>query len=266
MYFFLLVYFLVLSTSTQQHVEYDSDTSPYARNDLNQFQQYLSLTSFMDEKRMFDIWTDCQNKLSQSYARNWRCIEAQISSISKLNGTFHWNRHAVESGGKVTRPLVPDCEYSVKETYHIDSNAAFTFQIYQHNCGFEDSNALGGSSFQVVAHSGHSVAYCKVLDLFNNSYNVLCPNVECEARKILSKNPKSALRLSKDPYHVKTCLNISIIVDYEHFDAFSETKSSHPPMRHLITNFTRFCKPNNSSCHHSEHFWMHNYEIGRAHV
>ena len=238
------------------------DTSLYEKNDLEQLYHYLSLTSGMDEKSMFDIWTDCQNKLSQSYSRNWRCIQTQVDRTAKMNGTFTWSRHRV-SMGKDNKILVPDCTYNVSETYHLDNNFAFTFQIHQYNCGMKTTNpnTLGGSSFQITAHSGHSVAYCKVLDLFNNTYNVLCPNVECEARKILSKNYKSALRLSKDPYHSRTCLNITIILDYEHFDAFSETKSSEPPMRHMLTNFTRFCKPNNSTCHYSQshHFWMHNY-------
>ena len=259
MYFFWLVFYLLLIKSVQQHVDFSLDDSSYENNDLNQFKRYVSLTNFLNEKSMFDLWTDCQNKLSQSYARNWRCIDAQTSSIAKMNGTFTWNRHTIDEGGKGAKLLVPDCAYNVTETYHLDNNAAFTFQIHQYNCEFQNLNALGGSSFQVIAHSGHSIAYCKVLDLFNNSYYVKCPNVECEARKILSRNPKSAYRLSKDPYHARTCLNITIILDYEHFDAFSETKSSEPPMRHFLTNFTRFCKPNNSSCHHTEHFWMHNY-------
>ena len=114
MYFLIFLCFLVLlseSIQLQQQVNPGLDISLYDKNDLNQFQRYVSLTRFLNEKSMLDIWTECQNKLSQNYGKNWRCLDAQSDTISKMNGTFTWDRHTI-NGGKdsSTKLLVPDCQ------------------------------------------------------------------------------------------------------------------------------------------------------------
>ena len=222
-------------------------------NDLEQLQRYLSLT-YLNENELFHDWTDCQNLLSRSYARNWKCAPAVSEKISDMNGTFFkWNRR---SGGD-HKPLLPDCQYEVSATHTYTSQGAFRFLIHQHECGF--SQVLGGSSFQVISHLGHSQTHCAVHDFFNGTYGVSCPNVECEARRVLSRNNQTASKLARESPLI--CLNATVILDYEHFDAFSETKSSEPPMRLIISNVTSFCSPydSNAGCPVKDHFWMHNY-------
>ena len=219
-------------------------------NDYNQLKKYIGLTN-LDEKALFDEWTNCQNLLSQNYGRNWRCVPHQSERIAEMPGTFKWPRQ-VTSDSK----LSIDCEYTISDKNIIgDSN--FRFYIEQKNCKFNSS--IGGSSFQISGVSKRAVSPCSIQDHFNGTYEIICLNVECQARKILSQNHHTAFKIAGDSS--QSCLNLTVILDYEHFDAFSETKSSEPPLRHIITNSSYTCKTTQeyANCPVEENFWVHNY-------
>ena len=59
----------------------------YERNDLEQLYHYLSLTSGMDEKNMFDIWTSVRTSFL-SPIPGTEMLQTQVDRIAKMNGTF----------------------------------------------------------------------------------------------------------------------------------------------------------------------------------
>jgi hypothetical protein len=178
----------------------------------------------------------------------------------EMKGIFTWPRKYNTSAD---HRLIPDCSYNI--TRKVDSSKdfeTFRFLITQSNCGFP--TVPGGSSFHISGNSAHAVSFCSVTDHFDNTYEVSCPNVECEARRLIAlESAASAKQIASEP--PSTCLNLTVILDYEHFDAFSETKSNDSPMRHLLFDNYPAClqvdAARNSSitCEHREHFWLHNF-------
>jgi hypothetical protein len=77
---------------------------------------------------------------------------------------------------------------------------------------FNDTLPKGGSSFEVLAWNEHHQIACNVYDLFNSTYSVTC-----------------------DTLHYKSIFyNISIILDYEHYDAYSDIYGTFMPMNKVI--------------------------------
>lgn len=106
-----------------------------------------------------------------------------------------------------------DCLYDFDETstvtnYVVEKITKVTFSIVQYNCSSQFNRSLGGSSIDVKAEFGAYTTICAVHDLFTNHYTVTCSLPAYYANES------------------KLCINITAILDYEHFDAFSDTSES----------------------------------------
>ena len=211
------------------------------RNELSQFQRYLELTKYLDEKTLFSEWINCQNLLSQNYGRNWRCAVHQTERIREMNGSFFWERKPDKDNF-----IAVDCQYTLtSDIFMIEGKLGFN--ILQHDCNF--NGILGGSSFEITAYYSNIIVSCYSVDHFNSSYTVLCPfrkNGDIPRRHLqgvyfpdvhTSGVAVDVNEISNGSF----CAHFSILLDYEHFDAYSETKSNSPPLRHILATNVKKC-------------------------
>ena len=163
-------------------------------------------------------WTNCQNLLSQNYGRNWRCAPHETERIMSMNGTFQWERKPDKDDY-----ISLDCSYDLTSLVGIEGQ--FRFEITQRSCNFHP--LLGGASFQIDLEENNYLSFCNYIDHFNGSYSAFCPCRSCT---------KYQNEISVSSMKDVCSINISVILDYEHFDAFSETKSTSPPLRKVIAS------------------------------
>ena len=142
-----------------------------------------------------------------------------------LNNLPHWNR---------TSATEPDCNYeTLPNLNHAveQEDQQFSFKLLTVrtvNCkaGFISG---GGSSFELIAR-GFCLRSCKILDNFDHTYDVYC--TPCKSQQ--------KLQLPR-----RECRNVSITLDYEHFDAYSERGAYYgeyyQPLRYPIVHNTLYC-------------------------
>ena len=141
------------------------------------------------------------------------------------NALPHWNR---------TSATVPDCNYEVLPTSNpvveqIDKDILFRLlSVRATNCkaGWE---YRGGSSFKLITR-GFCLGSCKIFDNFDDTYDINC--TPCKSQK-------------KMTFPRRECRNVSITLDYEHFDAYSERAAYYgqwyQPLRYPIVHNTLYC-------------------------
>jgi hypothetical protein len=148
----------------------------------------------------------------------------------------------------------PQCEYEwsqVSTSFSAPYSAArlLKFHIRQYNCSSDsypslqevyDGKLLGGSSFAVTS-VGTKMSRCSIFDHFNNSYDIYCDLNE-ELRISTSKKVDAIVN-SK----VTNCVNISVSLDYEYFNAFNdfiffvENRKFIHPLRYSLIDNRQYC-------------------------
>ena len=246
---------------------------------MQQFLKYESLSIF-NCSEYYETASYCETKVQKD--ANWvevgvcgkalteHMVANRSTSVAPL-----WPRPALEA---YTKPV---CQYSVeqvedsvrhKETEIARRYATLQLRIIQSNCSVEHPKSKGGSSFEVVS-TGLTLDYCDVVDNFDDTYNVECrlhplhrahsgaTAATSAGRTIRYLREESSQQEGASDYiqrelqegsshsHLQLCTNISIHVDYEHFDAFAEPAAlfdrQYKPLRHPIAVDQIFCYKGN---------------------
>jgi len=156
-------------------------------SNLNQYERYASLSNF-DGSRFYAAASNCDYDTLWTWA-NRCCAQATNDALfsNASNSLPHWPRPEIYTESA--------CAYR----WEVPSGTGIKpdLVIYQENCSKNYSKSLGGSSFHIIAR-GDFLGQCEIRDLFDNSYHVFC--------------------------HVSSekCFNVSITLDFEHFDAYAE--------------------------------------------
>ncbi len=251
-------------------------------NELEQFERYEKFTSGTDFKALLDKWNNCMNAVSIN-ANRLGCREQVRDELAKIS-TFMSNPliAAFAREEDKARPgfYAPDCEYALdfgqsaaSTSKFFDENHGnyFVFNIRARNCKSESKtggkDALqqyrGGASFEIHASNVFHAVSCEVKDKFDDSYEVLCP-----LSKTLNNHHNSHM---SDLHQVKvanhhmhphegasehhqqkagsncSCFALSIILDFEHYDAFSELYYQRPQLNNIILDDDHVCVCNNGT-------------------
>jgi hypothetical protein len=166
-------------------------------NELAQFQRYISIAdkhSVINASEFYETYRACEQEYTIHNLKT--CPETiRIQQLATRLPLWKPKRNP-----DVRKKYQRDCEYAISAS----SNASFSFQINQSACQSKFSLSLGGSVFEISAKTSELLAHCFVHDNFDNSYNV-----RCEA-------PYRGERKSAE------CLNVTVILESEHFDAYSD--------------------------------------------
>lgn len=186
-------------------------------NELEQYNRYRNLTDKFKENFLSNI--SCKQA---DHGDMRECLNVAMKTVkeSSLFPPLWKNRIAI---GTSRRDLLVDCSYSpsVEEFVTTEKHGALYahFKILQSNC-FSKTNIIGGASFHAVANSDKFMASCGIVDLFSNNYTVQCrlPTDYSPVDQILkSTHRNNSIILSDERV---SCMNVSIILINEHFDAF----------------------------------------------
>lgn len=245
-------------------------------NELKQFERYESLLG-NDElmKTYLTKWNDCINSVSNN-VKNTGCRETISESLKKETSLLEnplIAKFVRDTDSNDVGYYLPDCKYKVdfELTSHDllyndeDHSNYFIFNVRAHSCktSYFESNSKfkGGASFDIHASNIFHMVNCEVEDNFDDSYEVFCP-----LSKTLNTHHNSHLnqavvqnnaKVANHHTHKTTtrdispcsCFALSIILDYEHFDAFSEFDYNYgrPALNHIIIDDDDMCVCNNGT-------------------
>jgi hypothetical protein len=229
---------------------------------LTQYERYYSLGLF--PKNLTDRYVELSN-----------VCEAESSSLSRLfvrtsaMRDYLGNEYPSVLKSKWKRPSprsarIAACKYSFSEVNGL-------LMVQQSNCTDQFAMLRGGSSFTAFAQ-GLVLEYCDIWDFFNNSYSVAC-----HAHQELHRAAKD-LRLAAvheaERSLPRLCMNVSVLLDYESFDAFSLSDYLWDwqliPLELPLVQNLKFCYEHNTEEHkesiegkavehakqHSKGFWL----------
>ena len=89
-----------------------------------------------------------------------------------------------------------------------------------------DSILYGGSTFEISMESNNYIVTCQVLDRFTNEYLVHC---------LLPFDEEEII-------HNKICGNLTIILDFEHYSAYSDVRLTPVKLRYHIGHNMQICR------------------------
>lgn len=157
-----------------------------------------------------------------------------------------------------------DCHYEAvdKQSYRIIQHSDILlldihFQLVQSQCINYTRPLLGGSSFEIVMENELSFVSCGVIDNFDNTYDVNCTIPLAAATTSNHTNKRSgrgdheqinglsdSVDISNGSNHNKSpmCFNVTVILDYEHYSAFTDSKLTPVKLRHHILNEGFICR------------------------
>ena len=162
-------------------------------NELEQYNKYIKEVAHLDTSDFF-AKIDCDNKDHGLIRECWDKTTGDAEK-DKMRKQFPdvWNRSVTEGERRA------DCEYALTGAEVHRTGAALTAQLTLEQRRCRSGTAFkGGASFDVKARHEHSMAGCGVRDGFDNTYTLLC-------------------QLPPSP---ATCMNVSAILEHEHYDAF----------------------------------------------
>ena len=186
-------------------------------NELGQFYRYLNLSGHAHDSHF--LIAKC-------------CDIADHGLISEC-----FSQQTTESKSKHLFPSVcgpkkfegNDCQYSIVEsgqssTYDVELGHLVKFSISQSQC-YSKCKISGGSSFDIIAKNDKFKASCGIIDGFNNMYDVTC------------HLPAHHL----DEHSNSRCMNVTVVLDYEHYDAFGMESDYHLVLSNMIVKDKIFC-------------------------
>jgi len=111
----------------------------------------------------------------------------------------------------------------------------FIFIIKQFKCkSSPPASQLGGTTFDIFALSHSSLTACNYFDMQNNTYIIAC-----------TVPHHLGSQLSQSPISNSFCINLNVILIYEHFDGYSESlhewSAAYLPLRRKITDNQLYC-------------------------
>eukprot|EP01036_Dinobryon_divergens_P024207 gene24207-32636_t len=219
-----------------QAVRYFS-TSYSPTSKFNESDYFYDFNSCLSDKRP-RLCSKLVNKWHRDKGRIWK--PPQSSPASESHGL---------------RPL--DCHYNIKflgllNSSQWPSTLSYAFELVQSNCKTTSTVPLGGSTFEIFSVGTDALIACSYFDLSNNYYDVVC----------------RVPIVSRDSF----CLNLTVILVYEHFDGFSESlhewSAAYLPLRRLIQDNHQYCismphlSPQQSLSTHSTDSFSYSFASG----
>jgi len=232
----------------------------FSANHSNNYRQYARYTSKSDFFSLYfypnaSVCEDfvAGNPSASKQTNAYYCLDRKTMATRwdyPINEKPHWNRTdgvaACRYNVTQVRPR-PIRHASIRggEAFH---PSMIHLRIVQHDCSASYEESLGGSSFDAIAWA-NQLEVCDVVDRFDDTYDVYCPSrrtalhfhQQQHQQLKLGKEDSSSTHADTDeqakaqgvmasnasfnlvvPFLRDGCLNVTIILDYEHFDAFSE--------------------------------------------
>ena len=227
----LLVLFISSFLPSQSSAAHDSEETSFPfSNDYQQYQKYRAFSSFQNSD-LFPLADRCENGKKE---KMFQCASSVYASLKEKNPEIyarpHWNRTDSQTQKK------PSCSYEINQLHASDHLSAIQLQIKQFDCRDSFTSLLGGSSFYILAEGLFQLT-CTIQDNFDNTYHAICPHLP----DFLQDDPEHKELLRK----TDGCLLVTAILDYEHYDAFSEygayAGQEFPPLEHYLLNQSSFC-------------------------
>jgi hypothetical protein len=201
-------------------------------NDLKQYKKYRhQISNYTTGEDYFPGVTACEKAPPNSC---WACRNGFFGrmnvSHSETNSLIHWEKTVPWNESS--------CQYQVKQIETSFSFPAIHLRITQYSCS-DSFHPAGGSSFYILSE-GFFQQICDVEDRFDNSYDVYCPITP----------PSLHLNTTIHKYiqdSLNNCMYVTIFLDYEHFDAFSEVGNygnyfhRFRPLDKRLINQQKFC-------------------------
>lgn len=123
----------------------------------------------------------------------------------------------------------PNCEYNVTISEATDEAFDWTIVIHQHTCLCTNSLYVSGSSFQILSGDANQHLLCSFASFNSDSYTYHCSLViDRELFSYQLQNPTKSNLSPLTQFHLqqvpnRQCANISVVLLFEAFDAFSES-------------------------------------------
>ena len=147
-----------------------------------------------------------------------------------------------------------DCTYEIKQTNWSNTMnhrkyirgdeplywEIFEFTMIQSNCQENITRAnfskTGGSTFTSIGYNNESLIACTSTDYLNAYYKITC------------RFPKYYHISNATSEKYKTCMNLTVVLEYEHFDGYSAVLGSnshddylYPPIKYLVADDVEWC-------------------------
>ena len=238
-------------------------------NNFYQFRAYINASVFQGQSGYEEKAANCENNPRMD--RIYLCAELACDwTIRNYPSTLtsHWNR---TEGNKKA------CSYQILQQENTSANSYIHLRITQYcppECAFYSQRSIssggrgvlvsGGASFDAFV-SGAYLESCQVFDRFDATYDVYCPlsqhnhlhaETETETTTTTTVSAAAALLQGNKGGHeeikngggrqqVEVCALVSIVLDYEQFDAFSERgalyEKQYMPLRHVLVDDVKYC-------------------------
>ena len=217
---------------------------PSYGNELAQLDRYISLVDTqgtLNVSELYEAYRSCEQSISPEKGFRFYTCRGDIRKQQTVKRSHLYKPERRTANSK---KYLTDCKYRVVNT----SDSSSSFQITQSDCKSGFSLSQGGSTFEISATSTEYLALCRVIDEFNDIYNVYC-----------DFPPKGITE--------KECPFVTIFVHFEHFGAFSDLGDDNfAPMNRTIYS-GQICFPTNTlqlssvklaGESTSEYFWIRN--------
>jgi hypothetical protein len=235
----------------------------YSTNDYRQFERYRKeISKYVMGMEYYNGATQCEKAgIETAWVCQKEVFSKSVSSFPVNNSFPQWQKSVSYSERS--------CQYSIEQVSTSSVSTGILLKIHQHNCK-DNFPFQGGSSFYILSE-GFFQLTCNVEDHFNNYYDIYCPFVPHylsihQLRRDSSFFPGLSPTLGIQHYQYNGiflqryiretllgCMLITVMLDYEHYDAFSEI-GNHPkqftrfrPLNITLMSQVRFCSMVNSS-------------------
>jgi hypothetical protein len=177
------------------------------------------------------------------YKHVYPCQEAVSNVFAQKARLWTPQRLNVDINNAATVLLLPDCDYNftfLGNYFEEDDDSqqhrssfirymSFEFRVQQSRCSYVNVNVKGGSTFDMFAYTNRSLATCTSRDLFDDSYAISCKVPLLKTVETVAPN----------------CIHVTVILEHEHFDAYSlvvlSKSAAYPSISRVLLNNVTYC-------------------------
>lgn len=194
------------------------------------------------------------NDISTCYIYDPWCFRGKNSNYAAQ--VKFWNpKYLIDPEKDLYYRKAKDCTYEIKQvnwsnTMNMNHGKSITgpthweifeFTMLQSSCQENITRAdfpkTGGSTFTTIGYNNESLIACTCTDYLNAYYNISCRFPKYYHNNTMKTNEK-----------LKTCMNLTVALEYEHFDGYSAVLGSnshddylYPPIKYLIADDVEYC-------------------------
>lgn len=205
--------FIIILLILCSHNSRSTSSTSYG-NELEQFYRYISIVdSQVNATNLYDKFRTCEkNTVPELGFRHYNCRHEIRKEMMDSYKPLIDHTHLRDPN--VNKRYSLDCTYNINITENLllQNSTSFEFMIFQSNCQQNFNYSQGGSTFEIAARTSDFVTTCKSFDNFDNTYNIYCDVPKLQ---------------SLDGETTASCLLISVVIHYEHFDAFVDAGDFH---------------------------------------